>query len=623
MLAAVGRLFKSKGDDEEEEEEKDEFENVIPKESFGTAFRHYVAYLTEEEKYEKTFDIWEDSIPVLKKIYWIQTRQFKIDYGYDFKMDLSHVKEYYAPASQALLAVCKGAGTRAYMVVELLMQGADPNVMEERSENRPIHYLCRRGNLYGVKYLVEAGADYFALNAGHRNALLCATDTSRTGNQIRLVRYLLSLPGYIYKLEVRDSGNNTAAINAIFHQNVWMLRLLLLAGARVTDEHLLDAGQASAFHIAQWTYSASILSDVDQLPVSAIRDLNFEQSNCWYRWTSLKGHYTYSPLLFSQTLWKYGQELCYRMCMQKKIVEDREPKIAKPKTESRMMADELALKKERKRMKAEIKAAKKLKKEQKLVSRELGNEVRELDEWNHQRELLAQKVDAEFSKHLRGKEDNSAVEWVRREISELKKKRQESAAAKSQSAARGASSTPGSNVGSPSTDPVEWETRLKVGSHYITAAPPLPKTKFSKIPLTKMLEQRHNRTHDGNQAINITVPAAEFYLRASWVERDKPPEPEKKLPERLAPKYPTNTTPDGEKWRLAQRSDLGLVDHETRWAKLKMSTPIVIPPNSDSDEGSDSDSDYSDISDKLGVDAETKSPTSPPAIKSFSSPKET
>ena len=582
---------------EAEEQEFDEFGNPIEKEDPGAAFRHYVAYCTGEEKYEKRFDIWEDSGAALRKIYWLQTRQFKIDHGYDFKMDLSHVKEYYQPATDALLAICKAAGTRPYMVVDLLVQGADPNAMEPRTENRAIHYLCRRGCYYGVRYLVEAGADYFALNSGHRNALITACDTARTGNQVRLVRFLLGLPGYVYKLEVRDSGNNTAAINAIFHQNIWILRLLLRAGARVTDDHLLDPGQESAFHVSRWIYAASILSDVDQMPKSALADLDYEQSNCWYRWTSLKGHYTFPPLLLYQSLWKFGQELCYRRCMQKKIVEDREPKLAKPVTAVRAMADDLAVKREQRRMRSEIKAAKAAAKAKKLVNRELGNEVRELDDWNRIREALALQVDEEFSKHLRGKGDTSAVEWVRKQVSDQRKERikEREEKAKAAGVGVGRNRSKSREGGGEELQPIEWETRLKVGSHYITPAPPLPKTKFSKIPLTKMLEQRHNRTHDAKHQINTSIPPEEFYLRASWVERDKPPDP--LLPERLAPKYPTNKTPDGTRWKVMDRSELGLVDHEAKWAKLKMLSPIVVPPNSDSSSaGSDDDDSASDVS---------------------------
>lgn len=344
----------------------------------GEAFRNYVAYCTGEERYERRFYM-EDWWPALVKIYDIQTLNTKIDLGLWYKMDLSAVKEYSEPASQLLLQMCKAKGTRPYMVVDLLRRGADPNVIQKGSENRPIHFLCRRGCYMGVKYLVEAGADYFALNASHRNALLCASDTKRTGEQVRLVRYLLTLPGYVYKIDLRDSGNNSAAINAIFHQNVWILRELLLKGARVTDDHLLDPGQESAHNVAQWLYAASILSDVDQLPPIAIKDVAYEQqptcTSCWYKYTSLKGEYRYASVLLYQSVWLYGQNLCFRMCQNKKRYEDREPRLPKPVTAVRKMVENKKRRHIQRALEREVRQAKRRARQLKLVTRELGNEV--------------------------------------------------------------------------------------------------------------------------------------------------------------------------------------------------------------------------------------------------------
>lgn len=619
-MESLSRLFGfAKKDDDEVYESKEK------EETLGDALRQYIAYCTGEDKYEKRFDFFDDFIPVVKHIYWIQVRQGKIDKGIDFKLDLSGVKEYYQPASDALLAICKASGTRPYMVVDLLMQGADPNIMEPRSENRPIHYLCRRGCYMGVKYLVEAGADYFAFNAGHRNALLCASDTARTGDQVKLVRYLVNLPGYRYKLEIRDSGNNTAAINAIFKQNIWILRVLLNAGARVTDDHLLDPGQESAFYVSQWLYAASILCDIDQLPSMAVKDLEYELSNPWYRYTSLKGHYRFAPLLFLQSTWKYGQELCYRMCMHKKIFEDRETKVPRQRTAVQDMADKMADRFKRRRLESALREARRRAREKKLMGRELGNEVRELEDWNRVREQLAMKVDEEFSKHLRGKEEHSTVEWVRKKASEQQQKAQEDKppAPPGKSSSKGGSKKGRKKGGKEeaaetASAGIEWETRTKIGQHYITPVPPLPKTKVSKIPLSKMLEQFHNRTHNIDQRINTHQAAEDFYLRASWVERDIMDLEKEKLPERLKPKYKTNKDDNGERWRIADRSELGLVDKESKWAQLKMSTPLVIPPLSDSDEDGE-EGDFSDVSsDDRG--SETKMP-SPAGGKSFSAPK--
>jgi hypothetical protein len=94
-----------------------------------------------------------------------------------------------------------------------------------------------------------------------------------------------------------------------------------------------------------------------------------------------------------------------------------------------------------------------------------------------------------------------------------------------------------------------------------------------------------------------------------------------------APKYATNSTPDGIKWRLAERNELGLTDFEGKWAKLKMSSPLVVPPvdtdsDGDNNNDDDDDDDVSDVSDVSGF-SETKSPAANRAAPSFSSPKGT
>jgi hypothetical protein len=58
-------------------------------------------------------------------------------------------------------------------------------------------------------------------------------------------------------LEVRDSGGNSALINAVFNNNVWLVRELLLAGASVLDKGSgVGAGGNldSAYDTARWIY---------------------------------------------------------------------------------------------------------------------------------------------------------------------------------------------------------------------------------------------------------------------------------------------------------------------------------------------------------------------------------
>ena len=50
-------------------------------------------------------------------------------------------------------------------------------------------------------------------------------------------------------------------------------------------------------------------------------------------------------------------------------------------------------------------------------------------------------------------------------------------------------------------------------------APPSPPTKLKKLHLEKLIEERHNRTHNGTDQIHIFdgKPAEMAYARASWV----------------------------------------------------------------------------------------------------------
>ena len=233
----------------------------------------------------------------------------------------------------------------------------------------------------------------------------------------------------------------------------------------------------------------------------------------------------------------------------------------------------------------------------------------------------------------KNKADGSTVEWVRKHRIETpaakaaKIQEQEDAARKARRSGKKEEKT---------VEPVEWETRLKVGSHYMTNAPPLPATKFEKIPLTHMLEQRHNRTHSALEKIDVTTPPEDFYLRASWVERDHSVDVLKKkaakaaaeqaaagLPSSLVPVYGGNNGPRRERqvktnegYKIMERTPLGLVDHESQWAKSKMSSPLVVPPVSDS-----SSSDESEGTSDGEVESKVASKGKKGGVLSFSSPK--
>jgi hypothetical protein len=160
----------------------------------------------------------------------------------------------------------------------------------------------------------------------------------------------------------------------------------------------------------------------------------------------------------------------------------------------------------------------------------------------------------------------------------------------------------------------------KTGSHYISPAPKLPKTKFSEFELGRVLEERHNRAANPNDRIHIYSGGTteDAYARASWVERDiqqsqkvasnlfSKNEKTKKAGDdseagiqftgdsddeaavefgedgnpAIADARGNPCRPNG--WKLAKRAgSLGFVDGGTQWAKNKLARPFMVPPTED------------------------------------------
>lgn len=359
--------------------------------------KEVLSYFAGEESYEhRRLSIW-DTPEILENIYFTQRRRLLITWMPSrYKVNTSGFRRYYKPASDVLLVACRSKLVKPFYVADLLEEGADPNVIEEGTNNRPIHYLCRRGNYQGVRFLVDAGADVNARNAARRTPLMSACDTARTGPQLRIVRYLLKQPGVLQTIEYRDNGGNTASMNAVFKNNVWILRELLLAGARVTEEDPYW-GYESTHHVACWVYAAGLLSDIDQLPAMALQEDHSKMSLFW-RLTSPKGHYRYSPILLAQTMYKYNAELCFRMCQNKKRTEDKVVYPPRPKREVIKMAEKKRDERRQRRQDKEEKQRRKEAHHAKLVNRKLGNEVKEIEDWNMQRMLMAKSIDSAYEK---------------------------------------------------------------------------------------------------------------------------------------------------------------------------------------------------------------------------------
>ena len=356
-----------------------------------------LAYYTGEEMYETKPLGFEDIPDIIGKTICTNFRRIMINWVGHYNLNLRGFKKYYKPASKTLLLACRSRYIKPFQVADLLEEGADPNVAEIGTETSPLHYLCRRGNLKGVKLLCEAGGNPLQYDAQHRNALMCACDTNRSGDQIRIVRYLLSTKYFSdgKNLEHRDTGGNTAAINAIFKGNVWILRQLLINGARVTETYP-EMGYESAHDVALWVYAAGLLQDIKQLTPRARQDP--DHMGCAWHYLSFKGRYYYAPILLFQHQWKYSNDLCLRMCQFAKKSEDLIEWPERPRKAVLRMTDNKRENREIRRSKKENEIARKDRYAKKLVSRKLAHEVKEVEEWNRQRLMFAKRIDNEFKK---------------------------------------------------------------------------------------------------------------------------------------------------------------------------------------------------------------------------------
>jgi hypothetical protein len=381
----------------EDGDEDDQKENINVIGELIDSAKEVLAYFAGEESYEvRSLTLW-DTPEILENIYYTQRRRLLITWlPKRYTLNLSGFRRYYKPATEVLLVACRAKVVKPFYVADLLEEGANPNVQEEGTNNRPLHFLCRRGNYQGVKFLIEAGADVNAKNAARRTALMSACDTARTGPQVRIVRYLLKQPGVKATLEARDNGGNTAAMNAIFKGNVWILRELLLAGARVTEDDPYW-GYESAHHVSCWVYAAGLLSEIDQLPATSIQD-DWSKMGLRWRFTAPKGHYEYFPLLWVQTLYKYNAELCFRMCQNKKRREDATVYPPRPKREVIIMAEKKRDDRRQRRLDREEARKRKERNNMKLVNRKLANEVKEIEDWNMTRLLMAKSIDTAYEK---------------------------------------------------------------------------------------------------------------------------------------------------------------------------------------------------------------------------------
>lgn len=269
-------------------------------------------------------------------------------------------------ASEVLLNLCRYRTIDIFDVIELLELGASPNYRpKSKKHHRPdsarddlnktkhdrgmpqdsysngasaLHWCARRGHTHVLWALLQpqVGADVNITDNRNTTPLMAACD-SKSSAQVYFVRELLKHPKI--RVNVRDSGGNTALLNAIYKNNVWVVRELLMFSPQtgVPAISVLERQEAEdphAYEIAQYIFAAGLLLQPVELDRYLLEPAlrSWKVGTTWQRMQavlyylfSLKGRYEYQVVLWLQTVYCYDAELVLRMVQRRSYFEGRRP----------------------------------------------------------------------------------------------------------------------------------------------------------------------------------------------------------------------------------------------------------------------------------------------------------
>jgi hypothetical protein len=174
-----------------------------------------------EEETKVDGELPQNSCHILTPLRYFSTNALLLVTLYKLKLP----KTYNSHSSHILATECNSKDPNLYLCIRAIEKGADPNIIIGPELTRPLHAVVRRAKVLLVRYLVEAGADINALNGRNQTPLIVATDTQRTDYNYMSVIHYLSHHRSI-KLNLSDVGGNTALLNAIYRNNVWITRYL-------------------------------------------------------------------------------------------------------------------------------------------------------------------------------------------------------------------------------------------------------------------------------------------------------------------------------------------------------------------------------------------------------------
>jgi ankyrin repeat protein len=141
--------------------------------------------------------------------------------------DLKLPKKFDPIQTKLLASECLAKVPSLMHCIDYLEKGADPNAIIGDGLMRPLHAVAKKSNSLLVQSLVSAGADINAQNGRNQTPLILASDSVITDSSyIAVIRYLARRADS--KIDLRDVGGNTALLNGIYRNNVWITRFLLL-----------------------------------------------------------------------------------------------------------------------------------------------------------------------------------------------------------------------------------------------------------------------------------------------------------------------------------------------------------------------------------------------------------
>lgn len=270
--------------------------------------------------------IW-NSLRNTKRSILIETRYYQVKRNKPLRRD----------ASEVLFKLCQHAKVSVIDVIDVLELGADVNYQGKKGF-AALHWVAKRGHSHVLWALLQpqVGANINIVDNRNATPLMYACD-SMSSEQAVIVREILNTDKA--KVNIRDSGGNTALLNAIYKNNVWVVRELLLYPRKISVLLKQEKEDPSPYELGQFIFTNGLLSEVEDIhPFVLEPALGSIHEGTWrrrwntllYRLFSPKGHYKYAWLVKIQEYNSYDAEIVFRMIQRRSYEEGRKPAMVLP-----------------------------------------------------------------------------------------------------------------------------------------------------------------------------------------------------------------------------------------------------------------------------------------------------